>query len=149
MMGILGVFAQMEREITAERVSAAMLERALQGKRTCHNVLGYDHDGADSLKINPDEAETVKFIFDKFIEYRNLSAVADVCNLNGFRSKKGNPFKVPSIKKILNHSVYTGYYPYKGKLYKGNFEPIVDIKKFDRVQKILAAQGRPHRKSSI
>lgn len=42
MMGMLGVFAQMEREVTVERVRAAMAERAAQGKRTCNCVLGYD-----------------------------------------------------------------------------------------------------------
>lgn len=57
MMGLLGVFAQMEREITAERVRAAMAERAAQGKRTCSCVLGYDLDGSDSLVPNPQEAE--------------------------------------------------------------------------------------------
>ena len=36
MMGMLGIFAQMEREFTAERVSAAIAERAAQGKRTCN-----------------------------------------------------------------------------------------------------------------
>lgn len=45
MMGVLGVFAQMERELTAERVSFALAERASQGKRTCSDVLGYDLDG--------------------------------------------------------------------------------------------------------
>ena len=48
MMGILGIFAQMEREMTSERVKAAMDERARQGKRTTNEVLGYDKDGKDS-----------------------------------------------------------------------------------------------------
>ena len=87
MMGLLGVFAQMEREITAERVRAAMAERAAQGKRTCNEVLGYDLDGKDSLKINPEEANRIRYIFDKYIEYRNLSAVAELCRLHGFTGK--------------------------------------------------------------
>lgn len=55
MMGMLGVFAQMEREITSERVQAAMFERASQGKRTCNEVLGYNPLGKDDLVINPKE----------------------------------------------------------------------------------------------
>lgn len=62
-MGLLGVFAQMEREITAERVKAAMTERAAQGKRTTNKVLGYDLDGKDGLRINEEEAIRVRFIF--------------------------------------------------------------------------------------
>lgn len=146
MMGILGVFAQMERELTAERVSAAMLERAMQGKRTASCILGYDLYGADSLTINLQEAEIVRYIFDKFIEHRSLSAVAELCNLNGFRGKRGCKFKAESIKKVLTRNVYTGYNSYKGKLYKGDFPPIIDEKAFIKAQKILTAQARQYHK---
>lgn len=55
MVGICGVFAQLERELTSERVSAAITERATQGKRTCNEVLGYDLDGKDSFLVNPQD----------------------------------------------------------------------------------------------
>ena len=66
MMGLLGIFAQWEREVTAERVRDALAERAAQGKRTCHCVLGYDTAGADDLVPNPAEAEMVRYIFAKY-----------------------------------------------------------------------------------
>lgn len=69
-MGILGVFAQMERELTSERVSFAMRERARQGKRTCVDVLGYSKYGSDSLIIDPDGADLVRLIFQKFLKYQ-------------------------------------------------------------------------------
>ena len=62
MIGIVGVFSQLERELTSERVSAALAERAAQGKRTCSEILGYDLDGRDSFKINTKEAEYVRFV---------------------------------------------------------------------------------------
>ena len=71
MMGLLGVFAQMEREITAERVRAAMAERAAQGKRTCSCVLGYDLDGSDSLVPNPQEAEIIRYIYRECMRNHN------------------------------------------------------------------------------
>lgn len=61
MMGMLAVLAQTEREQISERVRAAAAERASQGKRTCNEVLGYDLDGNDSFKINPGEAEQVRY----------------------------------------------------------------------------------------
>ena len=60
MIGIVGVFAQLERELTGERVSAAMLARAQKGKRTCSEILGYDLKGKDSFVINKKEAETLR-----------------------------------------------------------------------------------------
>lgn len=89
MIGMVGVFAQLEREITGERVSAAMAERALQGKRTCSEILGYDLDGKDSFKINEKEAEYVRFCFTEYLLRKNLSEVAHQANKLGYRGKRG------------------------------------------------------------
>lgn len=137
MMGICGVFAQMERELTAERVRAAMAERAAQGKRTCNDVLGYDLDGSDSLTINSAEAECVRYIYDKYLECRNLSAVADLCRVNGYHGKRGRMFKAQHIKTILTRPVYIGYNSFCGQLYKGHFEPIIPKDTWDKVQRLL------------
>lgn len=146
MMGILGVFAQMERELTAERVKAAMAERASQGKRTCGEVLGYDLDGPDSLRINEAEAERVRYIFDRYIEYHNLSAVAELCELRGYRGKRGRVFRPENIKRILTRPIYAGYNSYCGQLYKGNFEPIISERQFNLVQKHLGRPAKTGRK---
>lgn len=140
MMGLLGVFAQMEREITAERVQAAMAERAVQGKRTCNEVLGYDLDGKDSLRINTIEAERVRYVFVKYLEYRNLSAVAELCSLIGYCGKRGRTFKAEHIKTILTRPIYVGYNSFCGHLYRGSHEPIISLGEFNRVQRLL---GRP------
>lgn len=137
MMGICGVFGQMERELTAERVKAAMAERAAQGKRTCNDVLGYDLDGTDSLKINEAEAERVRYIYDKYLEHKSLSAVAELCDIKGYRGKRGCHFKAQHIKVILSRPIYTGYNTYCGQVYRGNFEPIINKPQWDKVQRIL------------
>ncbi len=137
MMGMLGVFAQMEREITSERVSLAMDERAVQGKRTCSYVLGYKADGKDTLKIDEGGAKVVRFIFDKYLEHKSLTAVAEICSLRGYRGYHGKEFTAESIKKILTRPIYIGYNTYKGNTYKGDFAPIIDEKTFRKVQKMI------------
>ena len=137
MMGLLGVFAQMERELTAERVRAAMLERAMQGKRTANEVLGYDLDGADSYKINEAEAERVRYIFAAYLKHHNLSTVAALCDTLGYRGKRGRVFRAEHIKVILSRPVYIGYNTFCGQIYKGNHQPIIDRDVFDLVQKQL------------
>lgn len=139
MMGVIGVFAQMERELTAERVSLALAERAAQGKRTCSDVLGYDNNGKDSLKINESEAELVKLIYEKFIAYQAYLPVADWMNLNGKFGRRGYPFGAESIKKIVTNPIYIGYYRFKGNRYKGNFEPIIPEKTWNHAQRIAKA----------
>ena len=138
MMGMLGVYAQLEREITSERVTTAMAERARQGKRTCHDVLGYDISGKDDLAINKNEANIVKYIYAKYLEHKSLTAVAELCDINGYRGKRGCVFKAESIKRILTRPVYAGYYTYKEVLYKGAYVPIIDTKTYNRVQQVLA-----------
>lgn len=144
MMGLLGIFAQMEREITGERVRAAMDERAAQGKRTCHRVLGYDPVGTDDLVPNPKEAEMVRYIYSKYLEHRSLSAVAELCRIRGYRGKRGREMTAWSIKLILTRPIYAGYNSWHGELIKGRHEPLISVAMYNRVQRLLAspATGR-------
>lgn len=136
MMGVIGVFAQMERELTAERVLLAMTERARQGKRTCSDVLGYALDGKDSLKIVEEEAAVVRLIFEKYIAYGKYLPVADLLSAMGIKGKRGGTITAESVRKIIRCPLYIGYYRFKGELYKGNFEPIVTESVWKKAQKV-------------
>lgn len=142
MIGIIGVFAQLERELTGERVSAALAERASQGKRMCSEILGYDLDGKDSFKINEKESEYVRFCFEKYLLYKNLSEVAQEAEKNGFKGKRGKKPTAWAVQKILTRPEYCGYNIYLGKLYKGNYEAIIDIDTFNKVSTLLKRQGK-------
>ena len=134
---MLGTVAQFEREVTSENVLLAMYERAKQGKRTCSDVLGYDMDGTDSLKINQPEAEYVRFVFDNFLKYKNLSEVAALAREKGYKGKRGCIPQPESIRKILTRPVYCGYYSFRGELFKGNYEPIITVEQYNQAQRLL------------
>lgn len=138
MMGMLGVFAQMEREITVERVRAAMAERAAQGKRTSNCVLGYDLVGKDGLSVNEREAAAVRFIYTTYLECGSLYMTVKRCSAAGLRGKLGGELHAESVKKILTRPIYIGYNTHHGKLIHGSHEPIIERKMFDTVQKMLA-----------
>jgi len=142
MVGIIGVFAQLERELTGERVKAAMQERAEQGKRTCSEILGYDKNGKDSFSINPEEAEYVRFCFEKYLVYKSLSEVAQICREHGFKGKRGKLPTAYTVQVILTRPQYCGYNPYCGNIYKGDYQPIVSVDIFNRVQALLKKQGK-------
>lgn len=142
MIGIVGIFAQLERELTGERVSAAMAERATQGKRTCSEVLGYDKYGKDSFTINKKEAEYVRFCFTEYLLRKNLSEVASVCREKGYRGKRGKIPTAYSVQKIITRPIYCGYNSFCGKIYKGSYEPIIDVDIFNRAQSLLKRQGK-------
>lgn len=142
MIGIVGVFAQLERELTSERVSAAMAERASQGKRTCSEILGYDLKGKDSFTINVKEAEYVRFCFNEYLLRKNLSEVANEAKRKGFKGKRGKSPSAYSIEKILTRTQYCGYNPFCGVIYRGNYEPIISVEVFNKVQTLLRRQGK-------
>lgn len=142
MVGVVGVFAQLERELTGERVRAAMQVRAEQGKRMCSEVLGYNLYGKDSLVINKAEAEYVRFCFEKYLERKSLVEVAKLCRERGYHGKRGRQPTAWSICVILTRPIYCGYNAYCGIAYKGRHEPIVDVDIYNRAQKMLYRQGR-------
>lgn len=142
MIGIVGVFAQLERELTGERVRAAMDERAARGKRTCSEILGYDLDGKDSFRINEQEAEYVRFCFTEYILRKNLSEVAEKARQRGYQGKRGKKPTAYSVQVILSRPQYCGYNTYCGKVYKGNYDPIVDVDTFNNVSALLKRQGK-------
>ena len=142
MTGIVGVFSQLEREIDGERVAAALEERARQGKRTTNQVLGYDNNGKDSFKINESEAEYVRFCFENYLKYKNLSEVAAVCKERGYCGKRGREPSPYAISVIISNPIYCGYNSFKGKIFKGLYEPIISVETFNKVQRLLKAQGR-------
>ena len=142
MIGIVGVFAQLERELTGERVSAAMLARAQKGKRTCSEILGYDLKGKDSFSINEKEAEFVRFCFDKYLERKNLTEVAELCRKKGYRGKRGKIPNAYTVSVILTRPQYCGYNTFLDRVYKGNHEPIISVETYNKVQRLLMRQAR-------
>ena len=142
MIGIVGVFAQLERELTSERVSAAMAERAAQGKRTCSEILGYDLNGKDSFVINEKEAEYVRFCFSEYLLRKNLSEVASEARKKGFKGKRGKTPTAFSVEKILTRPQYCGYNTFKGEIYKGNYKPIISVETYNKALSLLKRQGK-------
>lgn len=140
MMGLLGVFAQMEREITAERVRAAMAERAAQGKRTCNCVLGYDLVGKDELAVNEREADAVRLIYRSFLESGSLYGTVKAARAAGIRGKLGGQMSAESVKKILSRPIYIGYNTHRGELIRGSHEPIIERDMWEEVQRKLTKQ---------
>lgn len=142
MIGIVGVFSQLERELTSERVSAALTERAVQGKRTCSEILGYNLKGRDSFKINEEEAEYVRFCFSEYLKRKNLTEVATEARKQGYKGKRGKYPTAYSIQKILTRTQYCGYNIFHGEIYKGNYDPIIDIETYNKTISLLRRQGK-------
>lgn len=118
MMNIAAVFAQLERETIAERVKDNMYMLARTG-RWLGGVtpLGYDSkkvenlDSKDSKRfyfklVQNDEIETVKLIFDKYLELRSLNKLMTYLINHNIKSRKDCDFAVTTLRKILTNPIY-------------------------------------------
>ena len=120
MMYIASVFAQLERETMVERIRDNMIELAKDGRwlggnpptgyKSVETIGSITIDGrkrkARKLEIISEEAEIVKLIFSKFLEYRSLTKTETYLIQNDYTTKTGKSFSRFAIKAILTNPVY-------------------------------------------
>ncbi len=141
-LNILLSFAQFEREVIGERIRdkfAASRKRGLW--MGGHPPIGYD---VKDRKLVMNEAETglVRSIFERFLRLGSVTLVVRDLQAEGKLTKRGKPFDKGIVYKLLNNRVYVGEAVHKGTSYSGEHEAIVDRDTFDKVQTILATNGR-------
>ena len=141
MIGIVGVFAQLERELTSERVRAAMETRAEKGLLNLSYMLGYDRSG-DSLTINEAEAEYVRFVYEQYLIRKNLTEVATLAREKGYRGKRGKKPTPYTVYVILTRVRYCGYNTWHGEICPGRYPAIIEERIFQKVQTLLERQGK-------
>jgi DNA invertase Pin-like site-specific DNA recombinase len=146
MLGVIMVFAQMEREMTSERTFAIMKDRVERGLWNGGHVLGYKSDPADKGKLLVEEegANIVRRVFDLFEELGSAGAVTRKLNDLGIRyptfttrSEKvrgGKLFTKQKIIGILRNRIYLGEIHW-GEAEQANcHDAIIKSDQFDRVQ---------------
>ena len=120
MMMMVSVFAQLERETTAERIRDNMHELAKSGRwlggttptgyKSTQIVGSVTVDGKErkayKLDIIKEEAEIIKLIFSKFIETNSLTKTDTYLLQNNITTKNGKNFTRFSIRSILQNPVY-------------------------------------------
>ena len=119
MMYIISVFSQLERETIAERIRDNMHELAKTGRWLGGNTpTGYTSeslsyvtlDGKNRklcrLQVLPEEARTVKTIFDRYLQLDSLTAVETELLQRQVKTKRGNDFTRFALKGILENPVY-------------------------------------------
>lgn len=127
MLKIILVFAELERNMTSERVSATMISRASNGQWNGGRVpFGYDYDyESKTFSINKQESEVVKLIHDKYEEMQSLVQEARYLNEHNFTTREGNEWSPVTLLIILRNIFYCGDYQYNT-LKEGNRQKIKD-----------------------
>jgi site-specific DNA recombinase len=150
-LNVLLSFAQFEREVIGERVRDKIAASKRKGIWVGGPVpLGYRCIDK-KLTIVPEEAETVRTIFRRYLELGSMAALVADLDRSGIRTKSnkqsggrirgGIRFGVGPLAHLLKNRFYIGEICYRGEVHAGEHEPILDRALFDAVQAKLAAQA--------
>ena len=114
MLKIILVFAELERNMTSERVSATMIDRASKGIWNGGKIpYGYDFDYENKVfSFNEKEAPIVKLIYDMYQEHRSLVRIVKYLDEQKIRTRLGFQFSPTSLHIILRNPFYIGTYRY-------------------------------------
>lgn len=146
MIGILAVFAQLEREQIKERMCMGIEGRAQKGKFHGSNFypIGYDYiDG--ELVPNEFEKMQVQMIFDSYASGMSPRKIVDMLSDSGMTHKRGK-WSRQAVKYVLSSETYLGYIRHKGELYQGSHEAIIDEDLFNKVQEIVNQRASEYKK---
>lgn len=141
MIGILSVFAQLEREQIKERTQMGRAERAKIG--LWHGggfvPIGYDYnEAAGALTINEYEAMQVREVFDLYVnKHYSFNKIQQHMMQNGYRHKHGGWLHTSTIKNVLHNNIYLSTITWEGNDYEGQHEAILSSELFLSAQKRL------------
>lgn len=142
---IIGIFAEFERENLAERVTLGYEQKTREGNYTnCNGVFGYDYIvGKGKLKINNNEAEYVRKIYNWYLEGESMLKIAKKLKDLNVPTKRGGNWNQSTIYSILTNPLYIGNVRY-GVGRKNGFEvsgknmiPIINEELFNNVNNLM------------
>jgi site-specific DNA recombinase len=137
-IGLLSVFAQLEREQIKERMQLGKLGRAKAGKSMmwAKTSYGYNYNKeTGSMTVNEYEALAVKEIFTSYLAGMSITKLRD--KINGEYPKQP-AWSYRTIRGILANPVYCGLNQYKGQTFQGAHKAIISLDDFEQAQRELA-----------
>ncbi len=124
MVGILSVFAQMERETITERTLMGRAGRAEEG--LWHgggtSPIGYDYiDG--ELIVNKEEARQVVAVYNLYASGFSVTEISR--KMSGYQTKHGDWSHTGTVGNVLDNPLYAGTVHFDGARGEGKHSPIV------------------------
>ena len=139
---------QLSQNIKRGQRASAAKAQSTGGNRP----LGYLTGPDKKFIIDPDNAPTVKLVFDLYAKGKTISEIVQKLNEQGCRTLKGKPFTHNSLRTILKNEKYIGIYTYKDEVRLENaIPPIVDTETFYKVQELLKynQKAAAHKNSKV
>lgn len=151
-LNVLLSFAQFEREVTGERIRDKVAASKKKGMWMGGPVpLGYRVEDR-KLLFEPSEVESVRYIFNRYIELKSVPKMVDDLAAKDFRTRKrvmssgrflgGVHIGTGALTLMLQNPIYVGKIRHRKELYDGEHDPIISQERFDQVQAIFSHNRR-------
>ena len=137
-IGLLSVFAQLEREQIKERMQLGKLGRAKSGKSMmwAKTSYGYNYNkDTGTMTVNEYEALVVKEIYTLYLAGMSITKLRDKINEE---YPKQPAWSYRTIRGMLANPVYCGLNQYKGQTFQGTHKAIISLDDFEQTQRELA-----------
>ena len=119
--------AEQERKNIMKRTMGGRKQKASGGGYSGGQPpMGYKVENG-RLVINEEEADVVRFIFDRKHRGETMLSTVSALNDNGYKTRRGKAFVISTVQSIWNNErTYRGEYKYgDGEWVKGQHEPIL------------------------
>lgn len=140
-IGLLSVFAQLEREQIQERMRMGKEGRAKAGKYHAGSTVAIGYDYKDGrLQINEYEAMQIRKIFELRSKGYGNRQIERYMNEHGYKhkGKNGNGYEsnwsASTVRRSLTNKIYIGLIKHKDEYFQGEHEPIIDEDLFNSIQ---------------
>lgn len=138
--------AQLDNDIRSERTIAGMKAAAERGRWPFPAPLGYRFVSTvtrSRMELDPQRSVLVRAAFEMFAtgNYERNQVLRKV-TAQGLRTHRGKKVSQQTFSRMLTNPIYVGRVniPKWGADYQGEFEPIVNLETFQRVQYVLSGR---------
>ncbi len=135
MIGLLAVFAQLEREQIKERTKMGRIARAKTGlyHGGGYIPIGYTYEDGH-LVINPYEAQQVQKIYEWYLAGMSLKSIMEHLQDEGYKNRYSSYNNWSGIRYILENETYLGRIHFGDVLVEHAHEAIITEEQFNAVQ---------------
>ena len=151
MIGILAVFAQLEREQIKERMAMGKEARAREGKWHGGSTepIGYDYDGErESLMINEYERIQILEMIELFMNNTPLRRIEKIFDEKGYKHKHGS-WDAKTMRRIMRNKLYLGYIKHNDEYYRAEHDALFDEQTFEQINRMLDQRAEQFKLNGI
>lgn len=145
--GMRVLFAKNTIDNLREEVDKGVREKLEQGWLPGKPLVGYKTVGESGRKIHVPDSDMAPLMREMFGLYASgnysLSLLTKTMKDKGLRTHFGRPLVKSQIHRLLSNPFYIGKMTWKGRIYDGKHEPLINMALFETVQQRLTRKTPP------